>query len=76
MEHKSVTERHLDERLSDNTHQDFCRQCRDCTLWGIGDDPFQNRHDKSNCAMFPYPDCKPGYVINNQAPCPFRAAKE
>lgn len=65
-----------DEILSDNTKADYCQQCKDCTLWGIGDDPFQNRYDKSNCAMFPNPDHKPGYVINNQGPCPFRVAKE
>lgn len=65
-----------DEIMSDNTHADYCRQCKDCTLWGIGNDPYQNRYDKGNCAMFPNPDHKPGYVINNQAPCPFRVTKE
>ena len=38
-----------DEIMSDNTHADYCRQCKDCTLWGIGNDPFQNRYDKGNC---------------------------
>ena len=45
-------------------------------MWGIGDDPFSNRYDKGNCAMFPNPGCKPSYVINNRAPCEFRVPKE
>ena len=63
------------ETLTDNTGISYCEQCKDCTLWGIGDDPFSNAYDKANCAMFPNPDHKPGYVINNQGPCPFRVAK-
>lgn len=72
---KTVTERHLDEILSDNTHQDFCRQCKNCAMWGNGNDPFSNRYDKGNCDMFPNPDHKPGYVINNRAPCEFRVER-
>ena len=64
-----------DEIMSDNTHADYCRQCKDCTLWGIGNDPFSNEYTKSNCAMYPNPDHKPGYVINNRGPCPFRVPK-
>ena len=65
-----------DDILSDNTHANYCQQCKDCILWGIGDDPFQNRYDKGNCSMFPNPDHKPGYVINNQGVCPFKTTKE
>ena len=65
---------HEGEILSDNTHVKNCEQCRDCTLWGIDEnDYFSNRHDKGNCAMFPHPDHKPIYVIDNQAPCPYKA---
>ena len=46
-----------DEIMSDNTHANYCQQCKDCILWGIGDDPFQNRYDKGNCSMFPNPTC-------------------
>ena len=60
------------ETLTDNTGISYCEQCKDCTLWGIGDDPFSNAYDKANCAMFPNPDHKPGYVINNQGTCPYR----
>ena len=72
---KSFEERYGDEILSDNTHADYCRQCKDCAMWGIGDDPFSNRYDKGNCSMFPNPDHKPVYVINNQGQCPFRVEK-
>ena len=65
-----------DEVLSDNTKADYCRQCEACTFWGMGDDPYSNRYDKSSCLMFPYPEHKPMNVINNKGPCPFRAAKE
>jgi hypothetical protein len=67
---------HSKEILTDNTRIKYCEQCEKCTLWGIGGDPFSNAYDKANCAMYPSPDHKPGYVINNQAPCPFRVAKE
>ena len=73
---ESVSERHLNEELSDNTHANICEQCRECTMWGLGGDPYQNRYDKGNCAMFPNPDHKPDYVITNRGVCPFRVAKE
>ena len=61
-----------DEILSDNTQENYCEQCRECAMWGIGDDPYSNAYDKSSCAMYPVPAHKPGYVINNTGPCPFR----
>ena len=67
--------RYMDEVLTDNTRISYCEQCKDCAMWGIGNDPFSNEYTKANCAMFPNPDHKPGYVINNQAPCPFRVTK-
>ena len=72
----SMQDRHLNEILTDNTKISYCEQCKDCTLWGLGDDPFSNEYTKANCAMFPNPDHKPGYVINNQGLCPYRVAKE
>ena len=68
-------DRHYREVLTDNTKISYCEQCKDCILWGIGDDPFSNQYDKANCAMFPNPDHKPGYVINNQGRCPYRTEK-
>ena len=76
MPKKNDTVFYQDEILTDNTKISYCEQCKDCTLWGIGDDPYQNQYDKANCAMFPNPDHKPGYVINNQGVCPCRVAKE
>ena len=64
------------ETLSDNTGIHYCEQCKACTMWGLGNDPFSNAYDKANCAMFPNPDHKPAYVLNNEAPCPFRVTKE
>ena len=64
-----------DEIMSDNTHADYCRQCQDCAMWGIGDDLYSNQYDKGNCAMYPNPGHKPGYVINNQGPCMFKVKK-
>lgn len=62
-----------DDIMSDNTHANYCDTCRDCTMWGMDEnDYFSNQHNKSNCSMYPYPGVKPGYVINNQAPCPFK----
>ena len=63
--------------LSDNTQANYCDTCRDCSMWGLDkEDFFSNQHDKSSCAMYPYPGTKPGYVINNRAPCPFKVPKE
>ena len=71
-----MANRHLNERLSDNTGIRYCEQCKECTLWGLGDDPFSNAYDKANCAMYPNPDHKPAQVINNTGPCPFRVTME
>ena len=71
-----MANRHLNERLSDNTGIRYCEQCKECTLWGLGGDPFSNAYDKANCAMYPNPDHKPAQVINNTGPCPFRLTRE
>ena len=68
--------RYEKEILTDNTKINYCEQCKDCILWGFHGDPYQNAYDKTNCMMYPYPDHKPGYVINNQGPCSFRVEKE
>ena len=67
--------RWTDETLTDNTKISYCEQCKDCAMWGIGDDPFSNRYDKANCAMFPNPEHKPGYIINNHGECPYWVAR-
>lgn len=65
-------EKIYNEILTDNTKISYCEQCKDCTMWGIDDDPFSNKYTKANCAMYRDPDNKPMYVIYNQAPCPFK----
>lgn len=73
----NLYERHKDEQLSDNTHADYCEQCKKCVNWGKSGTPWDNRHDKSNCEMYPYPSSmKPMDVINNLAPCPHRKEME
>lgn len=62
-----------DDILSDNTHIEYCKQCKKCLHWGNNkDDPFSNAYDKAFCDMFPYPDeKKPQVIINNKAACDF-----
>lgn len=67
-------ERYLDEQLSDNTKIHYCKQCKDCILWGHTN-AFGNKYDKSSCDMFPYPDCKPMEVIDNTGKCPWRTER-
>lgn len=72
---KSLTERHLDEVLTDNTKIEKCKQCKDCILWGHTDN-FGNAYDKSSCDMYPYPDHKPMSIVHNHAMCQFRTVNE
>lgn len=67
---ETLTERHIDEELSDNTKVHYCKQCKKCTFWGNGD-AFSNKYDKSSCDQYPYPVFKPEYVINNTGKCEF-----
>ena len=70
---ETIAERYANDRLSDNTQINYCEQCRECVYWGKSRTPWDNKHNKSNCAQFPYPKAmKPVEVINNQAPCPKR----
>ena len=74
---QDLYKRHKDDILSDNTHADYCEQCKKCINWGKSGTPWDNRHDKSNCEAYPYPtSMKPVDVINNLAPCPNRKETE
>ena len=68
-------ERYSDERLTDNTKIKYCEQCKGCALWG-NSDAFSNKYDKVCCDMFPYPQNKPIYVINNEAECEYFMPRE
>ena len=67
----TIFERYGNEKLSDNTQNDYCKQCKNCAFWGNGD-KFGNQYDKSCCDMFPYPANKPEEVIHNSGKCHFR----
>lgn len=62
------------EQLSDNTQVVLCKQCRDCRWWGNAD-AFSNRHDKGCCDKYPYPACKPNFVLMDTDKCVFREVR-
>lgn len=69
-------DRHKDDILSNNTKADYCKQCAKCIHWGKSGTPWDNKHDKSNCEIYPYPEkMKPVDVVNNNADCPYRKTK-
>lgn len=69
---ETLTERHSNEKLTDNTKISYCEQCEKCMFWGNGS-VFSNKYDKSSCDQYPYPASKPSYVINNTGDCAFFA---
>lgn len=59
----------INDRLSDNTQIEYCKQCETCVHWGKNP-PWDNKHTKCYCEEYPYPNyMKPLYVINNEQPC-------
>lgn len=64
-----------DDILSDNTKIEYCKQCKNCIHWDKDGSPFGNQYDKACCDMFPYPERKPDFVINNQDECEFKEEK-
>ena len=66
-----ISDVHAYERMTDNTLIDYCKQCKDCIYWNGGDD-FSNDYEKSSCAVYAYPMCKPAGVINNTEECEYR----
>lgn len=67
----TLDKRYENDRLSDNTHKDYCLQCKNCVKWG-GNDPFMNKYDKSNCKAFPFPGFKPNDVMEDKVACPYK----
>lgn len=67
---KALTERMLEETLSDNSQVEYCKQCKDCifrddgTIWS-------NRYTKASCQIYKYPNSKPLGVINNKQICEY-----
>ena len=70
-EKKTLSERHMDEVLTDNSKIEYCKQCKDCK-YRDGGDAWSNDYQKSYCAIFSYPTSKPIEVINNKADCAYR----
>lgn len=62
-----------DEILTDNTKIEYCKQCKDCIYWGA--DNYSNAYDKSSCMIYPFPACKPQFVIRNTGDCQYKAKR-
>ena len=65
---------HEDEILPDNSKISYCKQCKDCSMWGNGD-AFSNKYTKGCCDMYQYPASKPPEVINNTGDCPYKVKR-
>lgn len=60
---KTLTERMLEETLSDNSKAEYSKQCKDCIFKD------KRGHDRGVCMI--YSDLKPLYVINNNGICEY-----
>lgn len=70
---KEFGEVHKDEVFTDNTKIKHCKQCEDCIFWGNDDDDyFSNAYNKACCDMYPNPETKPDFVLNNTGECEYR----
>lgn len=58
---KSLTERMLEETLSDNSQVENCKQCKDCIFKD------ERGHDRAVCMI--YQNIKPLAIINNKRLC-------
>lgn len=70
MKKKSLDERLKNDILSDNSHVENCKQCKDCIFRNDGT-AWSNNYQKSCCQMYQYPGFKPLYVINNKGACEY-----
>ena len=66
-----LNKRFLEEKLSDNSHVDYCAACQDCNLWNDGT-IWSSTREKSSCQAYPYPGTKPMDVIFHQAECRYK----
>lgn len=71
----TILQRYGDEKLSDNSNIKLCEQCKACTQWGNGNDPFSNKYDKTSCDVFKYPSSKPIGVMDNKEECKYKVTK-
>ena len=70
IENKTLIERWKEEKLSDNSNSDKCKQCKDCVFQSDGT-AFTNHYQKTSCKMYPYPNMKPEGVRNNKMICEY-----
>lgn len=69
---KSLTERHMEEVLTDNTALNKYAQCKDCLFRDrTAVDGEEVGWQKGMCAMFEYPDFKPDAVMRNREKCEY-----
>lgn len=69
-EKKTLTERMLEETLSDNSKVEYCKQCKDCLFRSDGT-VWSNHYTKASCQIYKYPGMKPFRVINNNGLCEY-----
>lgn len=72
---KTLQERMLEETLSDNSHVENCKQCKDCIFRDDGT-VWSNDYRKSCCQMYQYPNMKPLRVVNNTGICEYYSNKD
>lgn len=70
MKKKTLTERMLEETLSDNSNVENCKQCKDCIFRDDGT-VWSNHYTKACCQIYKHPNIKPLDVINNKQSCVF-----
>lgn len=67
---KTLSERLLDETLSDNSKIIYCKQCEKCNFRDNGD-VWSNHFSKLSCMIYRHPNIKPKHVINNTGRCEY-----
>ena len=69
-EKKTWVDVHADEILSDNSHVENCKQCKDCIFRDDGT-VWTNDYRKASCIIYRYPNMKPLRVIDNKGICEY-----
>lgn len=72
---KTLQERMLEETLSDNSHVENCKQCKDCIFRDDGT-VWSNSYQKGCCQIYQYPNMKPLRVVNNTGTCEYYSNKD
>lgn len=70
MKNQSFEERYADEKLTDNSIIEKCKQCKTCIFQSDGT-VWSNNYQKGCCAIYQYPQSKPIEIIDNTASCEY-----